>query len=208
MGFLSLFKKSKEEKFWDWFCKNSEAIFDFEKDQEAIFDKIQAELGKIDVNLTFEIGAKKDGKRDFILSADGILSLFPLVEALFSKRPDLPKWHFVKFRPRRAIGNSIRLGSIELFPRDVRFLLVDEEDEKIAIVLFLKGYDGSALFNQIGFLFLDECLGEFDVETKVGGISFKDFDREHFEDSRPIEELPAMFDKAYSEYSKESAVHY
>ena len=199
MGFLSLFKKSKEEKFWEWFCKNSAEIFDFEKDQEAIFDKIQAELGKIDVNLTFEISSKKDSKRDFILSADGILSLFPVVEALFSAKPALPEWNFVKFRPRRAIGNSIRLGNIELFPRDVRFLLVDEDDDendKIGIVLFLRGFDGSALFNQIGFLFLDECLGEFDVETKVGGISFKGFDSEHFEKSKPIEELPATFDKA------------
>ena len=179
MGFLSLFKKSKEEKFWEWFCKNSAEIFDFEKDQEAIFDKIQAELGKIDVNLTFEISSKKDSKRDFILSADGILSLFPVVEALFSAKPALPEWNFVKFRPRRAIGNSIRFGNIELFPRDVRFLLVDEDDDendKIGVVLFLRGFDGSALFNQIGFLFLDECLGEFDVETKVGGISFKSFD--------------------------------
>ena len=199
MGFLSIFKKSKEEKFWNWFCKNSAEIFDFEKDQEAIFDKIQAELGKIDVNLTFEISSKKDSKRDFILSADGILSLFPVVEALFSAKPDLPEWNFVKFRPRRAIGNSIRFGNIELFPRDVRFLLVDEEDDKndkIGIVLFLRDFDGSALFNQIGFLFLDECLGEFDVETKVGGISFQDFGSEHFEKSKPIEELPATFDKA------------
>ena len=199
MGFLSLFKKSKEEKFWNWFCKNSAEIFDFEKDQEAIFDKIQAELGKIDVNLTFEISSKKNSKRDFILSADGILSLFPVVEALFSAKPDLPEWNFIKFRPRRAIGNSIRLGNIELFPRDVRFLLVDEDDDendKIGIVLFLRGFDGSALFNQIGFLFLDECLGEFDVETKVGGISFKDFDSEHFEKSKPLEELASTFDRA------------
>ena len=199
MGFLSLFKKSKEEKFWEWFCKNSAEIFDFEKDQEAIFDKIQAELGKIDVNLTFEISSKKDSKRDFILSADGILSLFPVVEALFSAKPALPEWNFVKFRPRRAIGNSIRFGNIELFPRDVRFLLVDEDDDendKIGVVLFLRGFDGSALFNQIGFLFLDECLGEFDVETKVGGISFKDFDSEHFEKSKPLEELASTFDRA------------
>lgn len=193
------FEKSKEEKFWNWFCKNSAEIFDFEKKQEAVFDKIQAELGKIDVNLTFEISSKKDSKRDFILSADGILSLFPVVEALFSVKPDLPEWNFVKFRPRRAIGNSIRLGNIELFPRDVRFLLVDEDDDendKIGIVLFLNAFDGSALFNQIGFLFLDECLGEFDVETKVGGIYFQGFESEHFEKSKPIEELASTFDKA------------
>jgi len=124
------------------------------------------------------------------------LSLFPVVEALFSAKPALPEWNFVKFRPRRAIGNSIRFGNIELFPRDVRFLLVDEEDEKIGIVLFLNGYDGSALFNQIGFLLLDESLGEFDVETKVGGISFVGFESAHFEKSRPIEELASTFDKA------------
>ena len=69
MGFLSLFKKSKEEKFWNWFCKNSAEIFDFEKDQEAIFDKIQAELGKIDVNLTFEISSKKNSKREKIVNS-------------------------------------------------------------------------------------------------------------------------------------------
>ena len=48
----------------------------------------------------------------------------------------------------------------------------------------------------MGFLFLDECLGEFDVETKVGSISFQGFESEHFEKSKPIEELPATFDKS------------
>ena len=61
MGLFSCsFQKTDEEKFWNWFCKNSQMIYDFESNQEVIFDKIQEQLHKINSNLTFEISSVKN----------------------------------------------------------------------------------------------------------------------------------------------------
>ena len=199
MGFFSCsFQKTDEEKFWNWFCKNSQMIYDFEENQEVIFDKIQEQLHKINPNLTFEISSVKNGKRDFVISADGIIEVFPFVEKLYSARPELEEWNFVKFRPRRKIDNSIRIGNKELNPADIKFMFIqDDSDGKIGIVLFMNGYNENEIevYDQIGFLFLDEALGEYDTETYIGNIILQGFDSDYFDKSVGIELLSNEFDK-------------
>ena len=69
----------RERVFWEWFQTNENALFDFEKDRERTFDRIAAEMHKLNSNLTFEFGPKEDGRREFTISADGIRSAFPLL---------------------------------------------------------------------------------------------------------------------------------
>ena len=199
MGLFSCsFQKTDEEKFWNWFCKNSQMIYDFESNQEVIFDKIQEQLHKINPNLTFEISSVKNGKRDFVISADGILEVFPFVEKLYTARPELKEWNFIKFRPRRKIDNSIKIGNKELYPADIKFMFIqDDSDGKIGIVLFMNGYNENEIevYDQIGFLFLDEALGEYDTETYIGNIILQGFDSDYFDKSAGIELLSNEFDK-------------
>ena len=129
MGFFSFPAKTNEDKFWNWFCKNSKMIFNFESNQEEVFDKIQKESQKLNSNLSFEISSIKDGKREFVISADGIIDAFPVVEKLYNAKPDLSEWTFVKFRPRRRMENSIRIANKEVFPKDVKFMFIDDEDK-------------------------------------------------------------------------------
>jgi hypothetical protein len=77
-------------------------LFDFERDQDRIFDRLAAEMHKVDHDLTFEFGPKENGKREFIISADGNIRTFPKVETLYAAAPVLPHWTIIKFRPRRA----------------------------------------------------------------------------------------------------------
>lgn len=48
---------------------------------------------------------------------------------------------------------------------------------------------------QIGYLLLDEALGEYDVETHVGAIVFFNRISKYFEHARPLSELPSHFDE-------------
>ena len=121
MGLISCFVKTKEENFWGWFCKNSQLIYNYEINQEKIFNELQIQLHKINPDLTFEISSVKNGKRDFVISADGILDAFPAVEKLYSLKPELSEWTFIKFRPRREIENSIKIEDKEVCPNDIRF---------------------------------------------------------------------------------------
>lgn len=162
-----------EEKFWKWFRSNESSLFDFEKDQERVFDRIGAEMHKISPYLTFEFGPKENGKREFVISADGIREAFPEVERLYSAAPSLPRWKFIKYRPRRTplditySGVTVRAASVVVEAKAAGQLA--------DLTVFIPGYTQTAhnQYATITYLLLDEALGEYDVETRVGKVNIE-----------------------------------
>jgi hypothetical protein len=160
-----------EEVFWKWFQNNENALFDFEKDRERTFDRLGAEMHKLNRSLTFEFGPKEDGRREFVISADGIREAFPEVEALYALAPSLPRWKFIKFRPRRK-PNDISYGGVAVKAASVS-VSVEPNGHLADITVFIPGYTQAAhkTYAAIAFLCLDEALGEYDVETRVGQVN-------------------------------------
>jgi hypothetical protein len=200
---LSLFGSSAtaggaEERFWKWFRANEPRIFEFEKNQEATFDALQTELQRINPDLTFEFGPVKDGVREFVISAGGIKSAFPAVEATYAKAPSLSRWVWVKFRPRRWPLSDLQYGDKKVRAADVRYVLAKDGD-KAGVVLFFDGYSEKEkdAYGQMGYLFLDEALGEYAVEAQVGFIEFHSTDSKYFPQSSPLPELPQHFDEYF-----------
>lgn len=189
--------ESPEASFWKWFEENDRALFEFEAEQERIFALLARELGKVHPDLTFEFGPKqKVGWREFVISAGGIKAAFPAVESLFSGAPELDRWKFTKFRPRRA-PMIIEIGGRSVEPEEVHFRLFRDGDE-IGIMLFFDGYTESErnFFGNAGFLLLDQALGEYTVETQVGFIVFADRNSKYFDAELSLPELAGEFDKA------------
>ena len=208
MGFslFSIFasgQQNKESTFWNWFQENEDMIFHFESDQEKIFDKLSSELQKVNPSLTFEFGPIKNGKREFVISAAGIKSAFPSVESLFSSAPKLEKWEVKKFRPRRSIVNDIEYGDKFVAAKNVSYQLIRGEN-KIGIILFIDGYNEAekTTYKQIGYLMLDEALGEYDTEIKVGAIEFQPRTSKYFLGAHPLNELAADFDGQFANLQK------
>lgn len=190
--------KNKEEVFLTWFAKNSSRLFHFENEQEALFNELSFQLSKINQDLTFEFGPVQNGKREFIISVGGIKSSFPAVEKLYSLKPDLKEWVFTKFRPRRDAIHTIQFQEKTVSPEEIRFLLFKDDDKtKIGILLFLNGYteSESAIYSRITYLFLDEIVGEYDVETYIGAIEIQGFDSNYFDQSVQIDMLSTLFDR-------------
>jgi hypothetical protein len=187
---------SGEEAFWKWFTANEARLFSFERNQQAMFDELGAQMKRVNADLTFEFGPVANGKREFVISAGGISAAFPSVEALYNKAPSLPRWVWVKYRPRRLPINDLNYGGRSIKADDVRYVLAKDGD-KVGIVLFFDGYNEKekGIFGQIGYLFLDEALGEYSVETQVGFIEFQGHDSKFFGQSHPLRELPAHFDE-------------
>ncbi len=189
---------TKAESFWRWFQKNEGRVYSFEKDQEHVFDDLSSAMKKVDADLTFEFGpVRSDGKREFVISAGGIKKAFPSVEALYSSAPKMEKWVIVKFRSRRTPINDLEFSGKKIRAKDVRYLLFrDENPQKVGVMIFLDGYteELKADFGQMGYLFLDEALGEYDVEMKLGAIVFQGHDSKYFDRSHPLSELPQGFD--------------
>ncbi|MEZ5433329.1 MAG: hypothetical protein R3F31_19640 [Verrucomicrobiales bacterium] len=193
-------KDTKEETFWKWFEKNQDDLYHFEKDTEAVFDRLAAAMNKVHDDLTFEFSpVREDGTREFVISAGGIKAAFPSVESLHAAAPKLPRWTILKYRQRRFPINDIEFADRKVKSSDVHYAIFKDDDpKKVGVMIFLDGYteeDKGSVWGQIGYLFLDEALGEFDVETHVGAIVFFDRDSKYFEHARPIAELPSHFDE-------------
>lgn len=197
MSILGIFtgraEASPESDFWVWFQKNDSALFDFERDQETTFDRLAAELRKVHPDLTFEFGPKKGGKREFIISADGIRAAFPKVESLYAAAPSLSRWTFIKFRPRRA-PFDIEYQGINVKADSVRVLLA-ADGARTGVTVLIPGYSAERrkTYGGIAFLLLDQALGEFDVEARVGSVDV-DAPPTDFSHTVSLEELPSAFD--------------
>ena len=189
---------SSAKKFWDWFVEHEPELFAFdpaaEAERERIFDQLAAELHEVHRNLTFEFGPSGP-TREFVISAGGIKPAFPAVMALIQAAPKMEKWEFTAFRPRRFPIMSIEIGGKRIDPGDVQFVLLD--NGKIAgIHLFVPGFrEDDVDLKQIGYLMLDEALGEYDVETRLGLIKMLSPVAVTEGKRYPLPELAAHFDK-------------
>jgi hypothetical protein len=205
MGLFSfpLFGASaKEATFWQWFQKNETQLLAFEKDRDRIFAELAAAMKRVHLDLTFEFSpVLSDGRREFVISAGGLKAAFPAVEALHAAAPKMEKWSVVKFRPRRSPLNDLEFSGRKIRAADVHFRIFrDQAPGKVGVMLFLDGYRDAEkdIFGQMGFLFLDEALGEYDVETRLGAIVMQGRDSQHFAGARPLADLPQDFDAYFA----------
>jgi hypothetical protein len=158
----------------------------------------------VNPELTFEFGPKAE-RREFVISAGGIRSAFPAVTSLVVAAPRLDRWRITAFRPRRSSISIVEIGKTRVDPADVEFSLLSN-GTMIGIHLFVPGFrEDSTPHKQIGYLMLDEALGEYDVETKVGLIKMMPSETANTYRRCPIADLPALFDQFESELTPRPA---
>jgi hypothetical protein len=192
---------SREQVFWEWFTKHEPELFAIKMANEPIADLLHSELARINPDLTFEFGTpQKDGTREFVISANGIKSAFPAVESLWKSSPSLPRWKFTKFRPRMKEPADIEMNGRKIKAGDVRCVLFKSDDpSKLGTLLLLPGYSKEdPLFKNFGYLFLDETLGEYDVEMRVGAVVFDSTNSKYADRSFPFSELATRFDEYFA----------
>jgi hypothetical protein len=185
------------DRFWRWFAENDDRLFHFDRDLKRTFGAVSAALNEVDGDLTFEFGPVDDGRRDFVISAGGIKRAFPAVEALAAAAPPMRRWRVIAFRPRRLVGNTVDFGGIRVDPATVTYSLL-ASDTKLGVYLYIPGYaEGDTRYGQAGYLLLDEALGEYDVETKLGPIQMFAPEARTDGPRYPLKELPGHFDDVY-----------
>ncbi len=182
--------------FWNWFQKNEARLYDFEKEQDRIFMELRREIDKYHPGLAFEFGPKIEGVRDFVISAEGMKADFPFVTALADAAPALPKWKIIKFRPKREPFPEIEYEGVNAKIDEIRFS-IEPDGDKPGITLYFDHFDESQRNAYIGitFLYLDNCLGEFDVATKVGFIEAKPASDPSQVKRLPLADLPVTFNR-------------
>lgn len=183
--------------FWIWFEKYSQDYYWLrEVNLISLFNKLSKQLSKLNEDLAFEFSADLiEGKREFILSADGILSAFPDVIDLVENAPQLEGFKIIAFRQKSAVDDisTIEYEDISLGPDDVYFTYRKNGDT-LDIVLYLRGYDSDfEEWENAAFILLDTIIGEYDVATKIGSIDMLPY--KESPNLKSILELPSLIDK-------------
>lgn len=168
---------SKEKKFWRWFSKNIERFNEFESDVEGNLDLLCLKLGKVHECIVPELLMNETEEplreRELIISADGIKEAFPAVEKLVKCAPNIPGWQIIAFRQRK--GYVIGLAG-ERFDNNNVFISLEEDAHRpktVGITMYFAGADDpeDSRIQKACYLILDGCLGEYEVETKVGYVT-------------------------------------
>jgi hypothetical protein len=172
---MAWFKRAApEERFWQWFEQNSARLLNFEADRDRVFADLKAALSKVQPGLTFEFGPVHDGRREFIISADGIRERFPAVQNLVTAAPALAQWIVIPFRPPKSMDMVINYDGHRIGADDVWFKPEDDAG-RIGLTLYIRGLTEQNKQSLAGatFLLLDSALGEYAVETRVGFIEWE-----------------------------------
>ena len=200
-----MFGSSKEKRFWKWFQKNEAMLYSVEENLNENFAQLSRQIKKVDEHLTFLFGPpQEDGRREFIISANGVAASFPAVEALFAEAPDLPRWVWIKFRPRKDYLEHMTLRGRRHEANQITYRMY-EDNGRVGLLLFMEGLteEDRDFYQHIGFLFLDHILGEYDVETRVGFIEFVPATDDRADGASPLDDLPAQFDWYFEQRKKE-----
>jgi len=185
-----------EAAFWRWFTAHATEVAKIAAGNEPIAVELASELRKLDAGLTFAIG-NKPGERELVISADGKTASFPAVKRVVAAAPVIAGWRVTAFRPRGSTDMTITLGDgTQLSGSDLTYRVLGSHEHKIDIELYVKGPTTiTDAVSQAVFLLLDSALGEYDVETYLGGIEMKPASAAP-PNALPLTQLPKAVDAA------------
>lgn len=195
MSISFLKNKSPEKKFWEWFSTSSNDYFlhleDKHKEWFPILDK---ELHKVAKNLTYQFSPiKQNGKREFVISADGQKELIPDILSLVSASPKLERWEIIPFRQRQQELPVIEIEKFKVSPDDIYFE-ARVVNNKISITLFVKNYIPKKEYLGAIFIILDSAIGEYDAMTQIDSLEVKVLDESKLTELKPLKDLPKFID--------------
>jgi len=194
-------RKAKEQDFWDWFSKNANAYFHFEKNQNVLFTTLKTKLNRINPDLVFEFGPIKDDEtRELIISADGIKTAFPIITNLVNQAPTLKNWKFIAFRQPRAEVTQINYQNLLVRFDDI-FFRYSKDNGKIGLELNIRGFNDSPEWTPVVFIILDNVLGEYQTEMSLSYINKKKLNEAELGSLFPIRALPGVIEDYQSEFT-------
>jgi hypothetical protein len=191
---------SKEKEFWKWFLEREDKFYHFEHNQEELFNPALTLLQNIQRDLVFEIGPEIDGKREFIISANGLKEGFSSVIEVAKASPEMDRWIVVPFRQRKKnLDIEIQLGDLTLGVEDI-FFTYNTSGNKVNLDLFIAGINPKEEHvYQVALLLLDNVIGEYDVEMKLDKIEIHRLtDVEDATRLYSLKELPTLLDGHFS----------
>ena len=192
-------KETPEKKFWSWFKKNESKIFLSDVSYNSEVQKLSQKLSEYKDGVTYEISGEENGKKELVLSADGIKKLFPFVQALYKSAPKFERWSIIAFRPRMDDFSKVNLkySGKEFDPTDL-WIYHKIKDGFFDLIIYHPEFseEEKNIFISGTFILLDIVLGEYDVVTGIRYIDIQKWPEDPKNKGLvPFIELRNIFDK-------------
>ena len=172
-----LFGIDPQKRFWKWFEENANFLAAIKSGEDPILQKLDRELRKVHPNLNFEMGLSDDNELEFIVSANGIKSVFPIVEQMVARAPTLPNWKIIAFRQPKGKGAvpEVLYQNFLLKAEDVWFSYKQRLDKVVNLTIYIRDLSPQNQEQAMGasLIHLDNELGEQLATTGIGFFDFK-----------------------------------
>ncbi|WP_272150513.1 DUF695 domain-containing protein [Tenacibaculum aiptasiae] len=187
------------EDFWNWFIENEKKFFNVIKRGGAenislnFFDKISPKLDQLKEGIWYLTGMVNDDIADLILTSDGDIKNYYLIEELIAAAPKLPNWKFQAHKPSSDIDDvAIDMGGFKFRKENIFFYENEVKScpDEIDITIIHKDYSEKNKDEIINgcYIFLENFLGELEVITVIDNIEFTS-NEEQEKELVPIEKL-------------------
>jgi hypothetical protein len=179
-------------EFWRWFEANSERLASNPEGPETVED-MDYWLGRIHQGLSYQIRSA-GRKKELILSADGEMRLFPIVDQLARQAPRTKGWKITALRRKQRLLEPVTVGEATIDPAQVFFDLYDD-GARFGVVLYVPRPNDDHLddYRIAAIRLMSQAVGEREIGNWIG---FVDLDRHGVRDmefSRPFAEFEHVF---------------
>lgn len=130
----------KDIIFWNWFIENSSKYFSINQltdleEKERLLEEFLKQLHDYCDKLYFEIGGVPNERQELIITSAGNRDYFVKVEALVGRAPKLNDWEIIAFKPAMGTNFVTQYLGVELDPKKIWFLPLDNEKFPLALGL-------------------------------------------------------------------------
>ena len=188
------------DAFWEWFSSRCEVYYQAIEDQnfDPYVQEVSQKMEELLPSLAWVFGPGEDNVgHSFTVSPEGNPYKAFLCSYLIKRAPELKGWTFYDSRQAsptfagckmNVAGQSVSANEIWVSPS------IDEDNELIDLVCWNPAFEDLPEKDrgQITFLWLDEALGEFTVENRIGKI---DINGSALNAAIPLTELPVFVEE-------------
>ena len=157
--------------FWQWFAEHRAGFNRLSEPKEPFWDLVLEELKKVDRRLWFELSEIGSAVREFVVTAEGHVEAFPIVETLVRLAPEIAGWSFVALKPPMGFDFVTRYEGMVFNPSHMWFLPLESasrpHDFGMRVgVQGLGSMDGIAARSAV-LVILDTALGERSAALEI-----------------------------------------
>jgi hypothetical protein len=154
----------KIRAFWKWFTDHESEFRSLSKPDEPFWDLALEKIKTVDERLWFELSAAGSTVREFVVTAEGHVEAFPVVEELVDLAPKIVGWVFVALKPPLGFTFTTRYEGTLFEPSHMWFLPLESpsrpQDFSIRVgIQGLDSMDKTTAHNAL-LVILDTGLGE------------------------------------------------